>query len=196
MDKKGPQSRRRIYFIERSFQAKFMLKYCLIVFFGGLLTVGITYLLALQSTSVLIENSRVVARNTADFILPILLQTVAIVMAFVILATVAVTLFVSHKIAGPLYRFKKVMQSLGEGDYHSDFHIRELDQLQGFADAFNEMILKMRSQINMIKEASSAVQKKLDALSEGDISEQKKQYMRELKNIFAELNRTLSRLKS
>lgn len=193
---KGQCQKRRIYFIEKSFQARFILKFCVIVACGGLLTIGIIYFFAKQSTTVSFVDSRAVVKSTADFLMPILLQTVIIVMIFVSLATIAVTLFVSHKMAGPLYRFKEVMDALGEGDFLSDFKIRKPDQLQDFAVAFNDMIKKMREQINTLKEASQTLQKKLDSISESDVPSQKKANLNELKNISAELNKTISRLKT
>lgn len=193
---KGVCQRRRIYFIEKSFQARFIIKFCLIVAFGGLLTIALIYLFAKQSTTVSIVNSRAVVKSTADFLLPILLQTTLIVMIFVSFATIAVTLFVSHKMSGPLYRFKEVMDALGEGDYLSDFKIRKLDQLQDFANAFNEMIRKMRIQINALKDDSSALHKKLDNISDADVVSQKKENLKELKGLSDKLYKTVSRLKT
>lgn len=193
---KGVCQRRRIYFIEKSFQARFIIKFCLIVACGGLLTVAMIYLFAKQSTTVSIVNSRAVVKSTADFLLPILLQTTLIVMVLVSFATIAVTLFVSHKMSGPLYRFKEVMDALGEGDYLSDFKIRKLDQLQDFANAFNEMIRKMRIQINALKDDSSALHKKLDNISDADVVSQKKENLKELKGLSDKLYKTVSRLKT
>ncbi len=190
MDKPIPKTyKRRIYFIEKSFQAKFILKFCALVVFGGLLTIGLLYLLAMQSTSVAFVNSRVVVRTTADFILPVLIQTVLIVTVIVGLATIAVTLFVSHKIAGPLFRFKKVMQELEGGDFSSDFHIRHLDQLQDLADTFNNTIKKIRERIQALKDGLKALKDKLDSISENEISENKRALLLELKKVSEELDR-------
>jgi len=179
--------KRRIYFIEKSFQARFILKFCALVAIAGLLTIGILYLFALHSTTVSIVNSRVVVRTTADFILPILIQTVVIVTLVLCLATIAVTLFVSHKIAGPLYRFKKAMQALAEGNFSSDFRIRHLDQLQDLAEAFNAMIVKIRTDLKSLKDNFRSLKEKLDNLSEEEVSEHKRPYVGELKKIVDEL---------
>jgi len=76
--------RRKNYFIDKSFQTRFILKFCSLVIAGGLLTVGLLYCLARQSTTVAFMNSRVVVKTTADFILPILIQTAAIVVIIVV----------------------------------------------------------------------------------------------------------------
>lgn len=189
------QYKRRIYFIEKAFQTKFILKFCAIVGIGGLLTVGILYLLAGKTTTVSIVNSRVVVRTTADFILPILIQTVAVVTAIVGLATVVLTLLVSHKIAGPLYRFKKVINLLEEGDFSGDFRIRLHDQLQDLAQIFNNMITKTRIQLKALRDNLLSLKEKLDNVSEQEVSEHKRSYLSELKRISAELNRILQHFK-
>lgn len=181
--------KRRTYFIERQFQTKFILKFCALVAVGGLLTIGILYFLSMRSTTVSIVNSRVVVRSTADFLLPVLLQTVLIVTVLVSIATIIVTLFVSHKIAGPLYRFKKVMQVLAEGDFSSEFHIRHLDQLQDVADTFNEMIRKIRQELGQLKHNLLTLKEKLSDISEHEIAEHKRSALAELKRICEELNK-------
>ena len=188
--------KRHIYFIEKSFQVKFILKFCALVVLGGLLTIGLLYLLAMQSTTVSFVNSRVVVRTTADFILPVLIQTVAVVSVIIGFATVIVTLFVSHKIAGPLYHIKKAMQGLGEGDFSQDFHIRHLDQLQDVADAINNSINKMREKMQVFKNGSENLKKCLDDISDNEVSENKRALLSELKKISEELKKISSYFKT
>lgn len=183
--------KRRIYFIEKSFQTKFILKFCALVAFAGLLTIGLLYLLAMRSTTVAFANSRVIVRTTADFILPILIQTVAIVVVIVSFAAVVVTLFVSHKIAGPLYHFKKVMQDLEKGDFSGDFRIRHLDQLQDLAGTFNNMIKKIREEIKNLKDGFSSLREKLEGIPETEVPESRRSFLEGLKRIVEELNKSL-----
>lgn len=141
-------NRRKTYFIEKSFQARFITKFCMIVIAGGLLTIGILYFLSMRSTTVVIVNSEVVVKATADFLLPILIQTVIVVMILVSIATIIVTLFVSHKIAGPLYRLKKAMHDLAEGDFSTEINLRKLDQLKDIAQEFNNMAKKLKERLS------------------------------------------------
>jgi len=168
----GPH-RRRNYFIEKKFQADFILKFCLLVTAGGSLTICLVYFLAAQATTVSIVHSRVAVRSTADFILPVLIQTVAVTVVLVGLATIVVALLFSHKIAGPLYRFKKVLEALEQGDFSSAFKIRTLDQLQILAGSLNGVVVKNRDQLIALKKAFKSLEKDLEALSEGAPDSQK-----------------------
>jgi len=188
--------KRRIYFIEKSFQAKFIMKFCGLIGLGGVLTIGLLYLWAKGATTVSIVNSRVIVTTTADFILPLLIQTVIIVTILVAIATIAVTLFVSHKIAGPLYRFKKIMEAMGEGDFLSQVKIRKGDQLQDIAKIFDNMIAKNRLKIKALKADLGVFNEKLSNISENEISENKKAYLRELKNISREIDQTINFFKA
>jgi len=190
------QYKRRTYFIEKKFQAGFILKFCGLVAAGGLLTIGILYLLAMRSTTVSVVNSRVVVMTTADFILPILIQTVVVVMILIGLATIAVALLVSHKIAGPLYRFKKVMEALTEGDFSGDFKLRRPDQLQDIANSFNNMIAKIRPELKSLKDNVYSLKEKLDNISEQEISEHKRAIFKELKIVSQEINKVINYFKT
>lgn len=188
--------RRRNYFIERKFQSRFILKFCGLVVMGGLLTIGILYFWVIHSTTVAIVHSRVQVKTTADFILPVLIQTVIVVTIIVSLAAIIVTLFISHRISGPLYRFKKVMQILGEGDFSDDFKIRLLDQLQDLANTFDSMIKKIRIELKALKENLSYLTEKLGVISEDEVSEQKRPYLSELKRVSERLNKIISYFKT
>jgi methyl-accepting chemotaxis protein len=171
MTNKRIPNKRTNYFINKDFQARFIVKFCLLVVFSGLLTMGILYFLGKESTTVAIINSEVVVRSTADFLLPILVQTILIVMVIVGLATIAVTLLFSHKIAGPLYHFKKVMKRLSDGDFSKDVHIRSYDQLQDLANDFNSMIKIVREQIKLAKDNVAKLKDKKGNISDKDIEE-------------------------
>lgn len=155
MSQKPKKYQRRNYYIDKNFQTKFILKYCVLVAFGSALTVALIYWLARQSTTVGIANGRVAVHNTAEYLLPLLLQTVFVELVVVSLAAIVLTLFISHKIAGPLYRFKVMLGALGEGDVSSTMRLREGDQLKQVAVAYNEAVEKLNARIKKIKSASS-----------------------------------------
>ena len=146
---------RRNYYIDKDFQTKFILKFCSLVAFGSLLIVALIYWLAQHSTTVGIANGRVAVHNTAEYLLPLLLQTVLVELVIVSLAAIVMTLLFTHKIAGPLYRFKIMLGQLGEGDFSSSMRLREGDQLQQVAQAYNEAVGKINGKIKKAQNASS-----------------------------------------
>lgn len=143
---------RRNYYIDKNFQSRFIVKFCLLVFAGTIVTIGLLYYFSMQSTTVSLLDSRVTVRSTADFIFPILIQTIVIVMAAVSVATVVLTMFVSHKIAGPIYRFRKVLEGLQGGNFEHEAHIRQEDQFHALEKTLNSMIVTVRDEVNEVKQ--------------------------------------------
>ena len=86
--------------------------------------------------------------------MPLMVQTVAIELVVVSLFTIMMTLFISHKIAGPLHHLKMTFNKLGEGDL-TGLHLRQEDQLQEMASSYNEAVQKMDDKIKTLKNASS-----------------------------------------
>ncbi len=164
-------NRRRNYFIDKDFQTKFILKFCLLVVLSGIATTGILYFIGKKSTTVAIVNSCVIVHSTADYLLPVLIQTVLVVMILLGLATIAVTLLFSHKIAGPLYRFKKAIEGVRLGNLSSNFYLRNYDQLKELSEEVNAMIDKAREQISSIKEDVAKLKAKKGNISDQDIEE-------------------------
>lgn len=195
MLKTQDNNKRRIYLIDKKFQVNFIMRFCILVITGGLLTILGLYLLAGKAATVSFINTKVVVKTTADYLLPILFQTVAIVVIIVGLTTIFITLRVSHKIAGPLYRFKKVLEALGMGDFSSNFKIRHLDQLQDLADEFNAMITKTRAELKTLKDSFISLKDKLDNISEQDVYEHKKAYLKELKTISQQIRDIIDHFK-
>ncbi|MDD5613928.1 MAG: HAMP domain-containing protein [Candidatus Omnitrophica bacterium] len=168
------KQKRRIYFIDRKFQTQFIIKFCLLVIAGSIVTVGLLYLFASRTTTVSFENTEAVVKSTADFIIPILIQTVIIVMVVTGMFTITLTLFISHKIAGPLYRLEKEFKSMAEGDISANFQLRGNDQLQNIAASLNEMKLRLRFYLGVLQ---SSIDEMEQALYDNISEENKKQIL-------------------
>ena len=187
--------KRRNYFIDNKFQSKFIMRFSALVLIGGMLTIAFIYLLGMQSKTVAIQNSRVIVKTTADFILPLLIQAVIAVTIIVGITTGILTLLVSHKISGPLYRFKKVLEALEQGDFSSEFHIRLADQFHELADEINGMIRNTKQKVSGIKNNVVSLKQKLDSLNENDFPGDKRAALTELKRLADEIDKLVSYFK-
>jgi methyl-accepting chemotaxis protein len=146
--------RRRNYYIDKEFQTKFIIKFWLIVAIGSLFTIAAMYWLAQSTTTVGIMDGRIAVHTTAEYLLPLMVQTVSIELLIVSIFTIIMTLFISHKIAGPLYRLKITMKALGDGNL-KPMRLRQDDQLKEVAVSYNEAIVNLNDKIRKIKDSSS-----------------------------------------
>ena len=172
--------RRRNVYIDKDFQTKFIVKFCALVAAGSVLTIMGLYLLSQQSTSVSFVQARVKVMTTADFILPIMIQTVLVVLGLVSLGAVIVTLLVSHKIAGPLFRFKQTFKELSSGNFSNQVRLRSGDQLTEVAVEFNHMIGIVRTQLVQAKTALALLRTEVEDMSAPDLDEARRKKLLDL----------------
>ena len=77
---------------------------------------------------------------------------------FIVLVLLAFhSVLISHRIAGPLYRFRSVLRAVAEGDLTVRVRIRPTDYLTEEADLLNEMIGALRQRIGGLEEQSIAL---------------------------------------
>ncbi len=69
------------------------------------------------------------------------------------------TIFFSHKLAGPVYRLEVAMNRVIDGDYSERVKLRDGDQLMNLADLFNEVIVKSGETIQGLNSATSEAEK-------------------------------------
>jgi nitrogen fixation/metabolism regulation signal transduction histidine kinase len=54
-------------------------------------------------------------------------------------------IYFTHKVAGPVYKMKRLLKQVGEGDLHVESRLRRGDELQDFFDVFTQMVENLRS---------------------------------------------------
>ncbi len=147
------QNRRRNYFIKKKFQRDFILKFCGLVVGGSIVSGVIIFMMSKSTLTTAFENSRLLIKSTADFILPAVLLGSAAVVILVGLATIMITLFTSHKIAGPLYRMEQDVKEVAKGNLRIKFNLRGGDELKGMAESLEAMVREIQSKLTVIKNA-------------------------------------------
>jgi methyl-accepting chemotaxis protein len=103
-------------------------------------------------TTVTIENTKILVKTASDFMLPIIILTVIFVNLFAAIAVIVLTVFTSHRIAGPLFRIKREIELLKNGDLNANFRIRKTDQLQELATILAELADSLRDRYLLLKD--------------------------------------------
>jgi len=88
----------------------------------------------------------------------------AMLVVFVLLALHSI--LVSHRIAGPLYRFRKVFGAVARGDLSVRANLRKGDYLGKESESLNEMIASLRAKIESIQSHHIEMQTVLTALKQ------------------------------
>ena len=142
-----PKIRRRQYFIRKDYQFKFILKFCLIVLAGSIISTAFLFFFAQGTLTSSFEHSRLVIRNTATAIMPAVILTNVITLIVITFATIVVVLFISHKIAGPMFRFEKDLKDIGQGDLTKKVRLRKKDQFTNLGDSLNIMTATLHEKV-------------------------------------------------
>ena len=146
----NPISSRKTYLIQKDFQVKFILKFCLLVLAGIALSTGLLFLFSQDTLTSSFQDSRLVVENTAEAILPTIITIGLITLSLVTIATIFVTLFISHKIAGPLFRFEQELKEIGQGNLKNRIKLRKKDQTTALAECINDMTAGLHEKVSRI----------------------------------------------
>lgn len=149
------QNRRRNYFIKKRFQSNFILKFCILVILAALISAFVIYHFSSQSVTTVFENSRLTIKPSTEFIMPGLILSSLISVIIVGIATIVVVLFMSHRIAGPLYKFESSLERIASGDVSFDIYFRRGDEAKRLAEVFNVASQCLRNLISDVKAEST-----------------------------------------
>ena len=191
-----PGYRRRNVYIDKDFQTRFIVKFCALVAAGTGIAILVLYIMAQQATTVSFIDARVKVMTTADFLLPLMIQTLFIVMGFVSAGAIAVTLIVSHKIAGPLFRFKQTFKELSTGNFSNQVRLRKDDQLVEVAGDFNHMITVVRGQIIDAKKVLADLKADMESIGEFNVEDGKRKKFLDLQHKVQEMEKSLEFFKT
>ena len=147
------ENRRKNYFIKKEFQAKFILKFCALVMLTATISAVLIYLFLSHSVTTVFENSKIIIKTSTEFIMPGLILSSLVSVVLVSLATIIVVLFMSHRIAGPLYKLENSLEKMGEGDLSFDISFRKNDEARVLSEVFNKTRQRLNSMISGIKKS-------------------------------------------
>ena len=145
-----PPHRRRQYLINKHFQYKVIFLLSLMV-----ATIAVAGHFMAYSYAKLVQSTQAapavaagpVTGGSADiFWLPIL---IAVLLGIIFVLVFG--LLYSHRIAGPLFNLKRVMERVGQGDLTTVMHIRATDEFHDVEAAFNTMVSGLNQKIEKIR---------------------------------------------
>ena len=143
--------------IQLSFSMGFQIKYCLII---AAIFIGASVLLFLLMNKALSGNYLESLRTLyfLDQNLSLYLSIIAFLQVCLILVlTLVITLLVSHRIAGPVFRYEAVLSKIVSGEYPLSVATRDTDQLKPMVDSLNQLTIRCRETFEGLQDLSKAV---------------------------------------
>lgn len=156
--------RRKIYFMPKSFQGKYIFYFFIISIFCVALFTVIFSLISAGSTSIVYDNYNVrVGATPAILIKQILLSN----WFFIVLGgavTGIITMVLMHRIAGPFYRFNLILKKMIAGDFTERLVLRKYDEGKIIASKFNEVNEMLSKKLHDIKYLSNDIDKSIKSI--------------------------------
>lgn len=151
--------RRRIFLINKKFQLRFALYVC-----AWLVAASFVYPVLLNNVAnffisivaAKVPNADIAGLNSIrDQLFLLLIGSESALLAL----TFLVTLFIGHRIAGPIYKLGLYLDRVRQGDLTTPLHFRKFDHFKEVSDQYNEMLKNLRERVS---EASTHIQRAME----------------------------------
>ena len=142
----APGSRRTTILIKKGLQVRYMMLIILSVLCGlAIMTFELT-----ATLSDLFDTYPVLVQPIYDEFIPIAVNFFYKILIY-LLFVVVISAILSHKMAGPVYRFEQTCKAIANGDFSKRVHLRKGDQFIELQNEFNAMMDRIEAQINKNK---------------------------------------------
>jgi hypothetical protein len=123
--------------IETKYKLNFLIKLSVIMLISSIISGFIFYNIVNYDIGNTYTSARFAIKSVNDFLFPSLWLAVTIFTLLLSICTIIITVFVSHKIAGPIYRLEMTMSDFKEGVFYK-VNLRDKDQLKEIVKHLNE----------------------------------------------------------
>jgi len=143
--------RRRNYFIKKKFQANFAFRFILLLLLEAILIAGLYMYVSNDTITAGYLDSILTVERTPQFFFGQFLLITLIVGLGIAIAAMIVFILLSHRIAGPLYRFEKDLEEVTSGNLTKRINLRRTDQLIELKESLNSLIGSFDSRMGRLK---------------------------------------------
>ncbi|MFC1523443.1 methyl-accepting chemotaxis protein [Thermodesulfobacteriota bacterium] len=173
---------RKNYFVKKNFQGRYIFTYFLFVLFGSSLVALLVGLHSADTLTITYENSALRIGTTSMVLMTNFLKYHGISLLAGVVFIVVTAMFLTHRIAGPLYKVEEILDSMLTGDLTGRLNLREKDEIVDIAGKINDfntllgtniqsaqhLTLEMDNHINQasIAEGDQSVQNHLKTIGE------------------------------
>jgi len=137
--------------IGNDFTLWFQIKYCLVMLTSLATTSLLIYLYFKHGLGEGYSETLTTLTEVEDALPVALLVTFLVQSLLILIFAIAVNLFVSHKIAGPIFRFEHTLRCIDDGDLQHIARTRDSDQIKSMVAALNQLIASLRNKYTSLR---------------------------------------------
>ncbi len=186
---------RRNYFINKDFQGRYIFSYFLFVIIGSIIFIVILGLFSADTMTMVYDHHDLQLGSTPAILMK---QFVRAHWLFVVgggLMVIIASIFITHRIAGPLYRLEKSLDEMIKGNISINTTLRQKDEGQELArkmNQFNEVLsLRLKELNEAVRELDAVIQRLVTALPAENTSNAVTNEIQQLRTLHKRLNKSL-----
>jgi len=143
--------RRKNYFIKKELQGRFIFSFFIFVVAGSFFFTIIFSLLSADTLTIAYKDHDLRLGKTPVILLR---ETLSAQWIFIFTGGLLVALaamFLTHRFAGPVYRFEKSLEEMLKGNFNFEIRLRSSDEAKELAQMLNEFNARLSSQLKEIR---------------------------------------------
>lgn len=152
--------RKRNYLINKDLQGKLGLQYFLLTV-ASIGLFGLLFAIASSGNlTISYENQGIEVGSTPLVLLGEILRSQGIFLLFGGLLVILITIVLSHRIAGPIYRFEQTFKAMAQGQLNQKIYLRKADEAKELGNLINQFnqqlsddLARLKQQANKLKES-------------------------------------------
>ncbi len=149
-----PHMFRRQHFIKKGFQLNFSIRFLVLIAIEAILLGGLFWYMSQNTLTTGYVDAQLRIENTSSFFYPSMMVSNLLVVLIVGIIGLVGLIFISHKIAGPLYRFESSLKEISGGDLTHRIRTRKKDQLKDLADSLNEFTSSIDGKVHSMQQST------------------------------------------
>lgn len=157
--------------IQSDFTAAFQARYCLTMAAGSIVTSLLFYFYLDRGMGDGYFQSLLTLSRLEHALSFSLLATFLFQLILIVALSIAINLFVSHKIAGPVYRYELTLRRILKGELSSEVRTRQGDQLKPLVDSFNRLLQSLQRLFSSVGSLHRSVEENIHRISAGEEAE-------------------------
>jgi HAMP domain-containing protein len=143
------------------------MSFFIFVIFGSVLYASIFSMLSADSMTIVYKDYNLTLGQTPAVLFAEMLKANWILILSGGVLGVIVAMFLSHRVAGPIFNLERAIRKMAEGDLSQEVHLREKDEGKELAGALNEFRNRLIADIASMSVLSDAADVNLKRAASG-----------------------------
>jgi len=188
--------KRRNFFIKKGLQGKYVLSYFIFVMLGVIFFTLIFSMLSMNTLSIVYDDYDLQIGTTPLILLEKILASQWIFMAiFAMLFVVIISILLTHRIAGPMYRFEQAFNEMINGNIGYWIKLRKKDEGKELAEKINRFNDILSEKLKATNRLVDEIDRSLEVFSRAGKLEEMEGALNQAKDVTSRIKGTFSDFK-